>query len=60
VPQTLLLKNRSRKNDIDICGSINLNLDDFGEGSQGSQFSGSDNTVGWECPVTFDMENCSK
>jgi hypothetical protein len=54
------LKNRSRKNDIDICGSINLNLDDFGEGSQGSQFSGSDNTVGWECPVTFDKENCSK
>ncbi len=42
---------------MNICGSINPNLHDFGAGSQGSQFSGSDNTDGWVCPVKFYLES---
>jgi uncharacterized protein len=42
-----------RLRDIELQGSLNPNLADFGEGSEARQYSGREVEAGWRCPFDF-------
>ncbi len=43
----------TRSRDIELQGSINPNLADFGDASEARQYSGRKVEAGWQCPVDF-------
>lgn len=43
----------TRARDIDLQGSINPNLADFGDASEARQYSGREVEDGWQCPFNF-------
>lgn len=47
------MKNIVRKKDVDLSGSINPMLNDFGESSEVYQYSGLQYDKNWECPFKY-------
>ncbi len=46
----------TRARDIELQGSINPNLADFGEASEARQYSGREVEPGWRCPFDFESQ----
>lgn len=44
----------TRSRDIDLQGSVNPNLADFGQGSEARQYSGREVEESWQCPYDFE------
>ncbi|MCP1675419.1 FPC/CPF motif-containing protein YcgG [Natronocella acetinitrilica] len=47
------MQSATRSRDIDLQGSVNPNLADFGDASEARQYSGREVEVGWQCPYDF-------
>ena len=47
----------TRARDIELQGSINPNLADFGEASEARQYSGREVEDQWQCPYDFRRNN---
>ncbi len=47
------MKNIVRKKDVELCGSINPMLRDFGDDSEVYQYSGREYDRSWECPYKY-------
>ena len=47
------LKNIVRKKDMELSGSINPMLEDFGKSSEVHQYSGMQHDSSWKCPLNF-------
>ena len=51
------MQTATRSRDIELQGSVNPNLADFGEASEARQYSGREVEDGWRCPFDFDEKS---